>query len=382
MTNRLRDLLGYTFEKRVADIGSHITVLGANQGKIFFDAVTRNGVEVPETYYFYAYDPSFSLSTTGDYFLDIDGEYKLVNKLAITNSALYYAKVDRYTLTQLTQVEEDSLYGLIISLHKLIGTGDSDTRDLETMQGCINRVNDIIDNINLQLAPLRMLHTNSNGVIETSNTMFPSAPADSTKVLAGDGSWVSRFAKVTVDAPSVAITEMATAADTIISDDTAHQNGFSLYAGNKWIRLNANPINDNIGIAHALSLLAAQEFKATSDAALSNTINTDNKITIPVFSIDNAGHIVAKSTVDFYVPHSFKYVSIGASNTSVVDDAHDGVGQLKAVFGLGEQRADPVPDGNQHFVNLATLFRIIQVETENMTQQANKPIALGLSRTS
>lgn len=330
MTNRLRDLLGYTFEKRVADIGSHITVLGANQGKIFFDAVTRNGVEVPETYYFYAYDPSFSLSTTGDYFLDTDGEYKLVNKLAITNSALYYAKVDRYTLTQLTQIEEDSLYGLIISLHKLIGTGDSDTRDLETMQGCINRVNDIIDNINLQLVPLRMLHTNSNGVIETSNTMFPSAPADSTKVLAGDGSWVSRFAKVTVDAPSVAVTEMATAANTIISDDTAHQNGFSLYAGNKWIRLNANPTNDNIGIAHALSLLAAQEFKATSDAALSNTINTDNKITIPVFSIDNAGHIVAKSTVDFYIPHSFKYVNIGASNTSVIDDAHDGVGQIVA----------------------------------------------------
>ena len=83
-------------------------------------------------------------------------------------------------------------------MHKLIGTNSEDVRDINTIYGSINIIKDIIANIDTELVPGRLLHTRNDGVIDTTDTYFPSATWDKDEVLAGDGQWVSRFSTIKV----------------------------------------------------------------------------------------------------------------------------------------------------------------------------------------
>jgi hypothetical protein len=167
------------------------------------------------SYWYYAYNPTFTQITsapslTGEYYFKDGNSYILANpalynaadangNLLATDYTIYYTRNNRWTLTKLDNtLPEDTLHGMIVKLHKLIGTGDVDTRDEKTLEGCMNRIADIISYIDLKLAPGRLIHTNNDGVIETTNTYFPSADWDKDELLAGDGSWVSRFASVKV----------------------------------------------------------------------------------------------------------------------------------------------------------------------------------------
>jgi hypothetical protein len=61
---------------------------------------------------------------------------------------------------------------------------------LNNIKGCINRIKDIIANIDTQLIPGKIVATDEKGVIRTTNTSFPLS-SDSNKVLTGKGEWVN-----------------------------------------------------------------------------------------------------------------------------------------------------------------------------------------------
>ena len=326
--NRVRDVLGHTFHKLETNTPSETYKEDIN---LYY--VTQIGSDIPHEYYYYAYSPDFKLNTSGDYYYDSeDKAYKLANKI-VTPAENLYEPVDRWELTKLNIPTDDTLYGLIFNLHKLLGTGDVDTRSLDTIHGCINRIKDIIDNIDTQLVPNRLLWTTSNGVIQTSNTQFPSAAGDSTKVLTGAGTWESRFKNVQVNATSTVENADAAQTATLVSDDTAHNNTLTINVGNKWIRLAGDAEADSFAISHMLSALSASTIESDAADAL-KTVQTDNELIIPWIKTDNAGHVIATGTYSYYVPHTFKTIEI----------AKDDEGTAELSSQAGSSVADTITD--------------------------------------
>lgn len=188
---------------------------------LFYDKPTQENRAVTQ-YYHFAYTPTYT-PVTGEelekgvtYYHFVNGKWELANPAiykqtdangdpivdANTNQTLaigsYHTRNNKWTLVPLEFGVEDNFYSLINLIHNLIGTDADDVRSLDTMKGTINHIKDIIANINLDLSPGKLLHTNNSGVIETTETYFPSADWDKDELLAGDGSWVSRYASIKV----------------------------------------------------------------------------------------------------------------------------------------------------------------------------------------
>jgi hypothetical protein len=226
--NTLKDRLGYNYEQKDAN---QTIEKGTLDNNLYY----RDEENGERTYWYYAYNPSFELNTKGEYCKDSDGVFKIANKISVPADKRY-APRERYVLTQLKESVEDTIYGLIVELHKLIGTGNEEIRDPDTILGCINRVKDIIDNIDTaNLHENKIVLTNENGTITTSNTTFP--VNGSIKTLVGTGAWENRVQQIKVANPvSDSSTNWSTGADTI---DTNYNdnNTITFNAGNKWIGL-------------------------------------------------------------------------------------------------------------------------------------------------
>lgn len=243
-------------------------------------------------YYQYAFDPIYTVTDTVDengeyYYLGEDDLYHLANAATYTakdadgkslNYETYYTRSNRWTLKALDWQSEDSLYALINNIHKIIGTNAEDVRNIDTMIGCINVIKDIIANIKMPLSPGKIVHTNNQGAIETTNTYFPSATWDRDEVLDGNGDWVSRFATVKIlnnsenanqNAPKVNIITDGVEENvnkTIVSDNDKTNYGTSLVNNkkhttnnltlgtrNKWIELYGDEADDSVEFKHATS---------------------------------------------------------------------------------------------------------------------------------
>lgn len=312
--NRLRDLLGYTFKTRdnIA-VGNEITVQDNN---LYYDG------NPPSTYYYYAYSPKFELDASGDY-CKIGDEYKPVNKQAITDSSQYYRLVDRWVLTKLEMPEEDSLYGFIIALHRLVGTGDDDSRNMETIRGCINRIKDIVANIDLQLKSGKLMHTNNSGVIETTDTAYPSADVDKTRVLIGQPtgghSWENRIRKIGIVAPSTSEDTWTTSTGEIDSN-TNNNNTVNFKAGNKWIGLNVDTANQLVEIIHSKSAQQAHEFALDMQPQnLQDETKNECSYTFPLVNTDHAGHVIGSTNTTIYVPYVYKNIALNQQSEEVAN---------------------------------------------------------------
>ena len=309
--NRLRDLLGYTFKAKGSLAVGH--AIAVEDNNLYYDG------NPPSAYYYYAYSPEFKEDSTGDYYKDGD-EFKPVNKQVVTSG--YYRLVDRWVLTQLRMPEEDSLYGFIIALHRLVGTGDDDSRDMETIRGCINKIKDIVANIDLQLKPGKLMHTNNSGIIETTETAYPSADVDKTRVLigqpTGEHSWENRVRKIGVLSPETSESVWTTNTGTI-DTNTNNNNVVNFKAGNKWIGFNVDTDNDQlIQVLHTASAQAAHDF--ATDVVIDDDIDgskgTDCEFTIPLVKTDNAGHVIGYTTKTIYVPYGYHNIVLAAQSAA------------------------------------------------------------------
>lgn len=314
--NRLRDLLGYTFKAKGSLAVGH--AIAVEDNNLYYDG------NPPSAYYYYAYSPEFKADSTGDYYKD-GNEFKPVNKQVITSG--YYRLVDRWVLTQLRMPEEDSLYGFIIALHRLVGTGDDDSRDVETIRGCINKIKDIVANIDLQLKPGKLMHTNNSGVIETTDTAYPSADVDKTRVLIGQPtgghSWENRIRKIGIITPSTSETTWTTSTGEIDSN-TNNNNTVNFKAGNKWIGLNVNTANQLVEIVHSKSAQAAHEFAPDMQIQnLENETKSECSYTFPLVNTDNAGHVIGSTNTTIYVPYVYKNIALNAQSTAIANAPSD-----------------------------------------------------------
>ena len=358
LMNNVRDLMGHQFlplsvlnDSTTLETGKETVSVTHNYATSGTDAtVTYNKVDVlyytldtnnsVDKYYYFAYEPSFAevdeakMKDDGTQYYYYDGvtkEYKLAN-IALYNATdangviikiigedgkqitgypydNYFTKVDRWTLTELP-VTEDSLHGLVLTLHKIIGTGDIDTRDEDTLYGAINIIKDIVANIDKELAPGRFVVTNTEtGIIETSDTYFPSADWDRDEVLDGNGDWVSRFARVTVlpqssnanqNTPEVnTITGgQENTASVILESDNDKEgqnnqavrrnkhsaNNLTFGTRNKWIELHPNAEKDSIEFKHAnspiVTRLRAEQANGAGYTDMFGAVGANSNVTL------------------------------------------------------------------------------------------------------
>jgi hypothetical protein len=124
---------------------------------------------------------------------------------------------------------------------------------------------------------------------------------------------------------NIALEEQSNAEDALIStsgtqESDATNDTFTFATGNQWITARID--EDKITFAHALiddTSIKNWEFKATAENGWQLAKEDGNKITIPTFEIDNAGHIVRNSSVDFYIPHNFRDINVVTATGEDVD---------------------------------------------------------------
>lgn len=148
--------------------------------------------DVKEYYYAYTYWPQYepvhkegdvwkyNTSTYGDrtftdhelFYKNSNNEFKLVNKennqfqlsdgSYVEPYVTLYGELPRWRLTMLATPKEDSIYGLILHLHELIGE-ENDLRTFETLNGSLNILKDVVQNIDSQMKPFTLISTDIDG---------------------------------------------------------------------------------------------------------------------------------------------------------------------------------------------------------------------------
>ena len=282
------------------------------------------------TYYYPQYDSSFTAATTvggsltaGTTYYWKDGDiYKVANTAGLSSETqLYTRSTGTTTSPRLVWVQAyegsnnissgraalddenisempHTLYGAIAYINKLLGTGlsEANSRDDRTVIGLMNRMTDLIDNIDKTLAPNKFVVTASNGQITTGKP------------------------KLVLSTQSTAVTSITgnTSASTMTIDNPIN-TGVTITTKNKWIQMLIN--SQTIQIAHILNGLnnANTEIKTTAGSHWSNNTATNSKITIPTFTFDEAGHIINTGTTDFYLPYGFKTVSLSSQSNAVTE---------------------------------------------------------------
>lgn len=272
--------------------------------------------------------PSYTQSNTGDFYKFADGTYRLGNFNVCTDTSKRYTQSTVYKAVKLEDIDLMSVCGAIRSTLNLLGTADPDRRDSTTVQGNINIMKDLIANIDTQLMPNRIIETNENGQITTSETDFPhnATAAEGSAVLSGAGTWESRFAKITIQGASTEIEE-PTANDGVVTSNIIYNNNVTFKPGNKWISLQVGTDNSPVQISHTLladNTLRSHDF--ATDVVIADSIqelNTINSITLPTLALDNAGHVITKGTVSFALPNTFKTITLttAADNVTTVTNA-------------------------------------------------------------
>ena len=184
--NRTRDILGYSFDYVSA---APAPTQPAADNKLYF--VGTNG-KVTAVYY-YAKTPVFTQSNTGIYYKD-GSTYRVAN----TDTTIIPA-AERYTISSYTykrvklETPEEGLYGMLVALHRALGTGVTNPRDTNTVAGMIGRIDDVLRNISTSLAKNKLMATTNQGVIATTDTAFPYTTVNSTNgddyLLDGSGTW-------------------------------------------------------------------------------------------------------------------------------------------------------------------------------------------------
>lgn len=153
---------------------------------------TVEAQDVKEYYYAYTYWPQYepvhkegdvwkyNTSTYGDrtftdhelFYKNSNNEFKLVNKensqfqlsdgSYVEPYVTLYGELPRWHLTMLAAPQEDSIYGLILYLHALIGE-ENDLRTFETLNGSLNILKDVVQNIDSQMKPFTLISTDIDG---------------------------------------------------------------------------------------------------------------------------------------------------------------------------------------------------------------------------
>lgn len=267
----------------------------------------------------------------------------------------------------------NTIHGLILEINKKLLDGDALTRDTDTVQGAINRLNDIINNF-YEMIPGEVLMTDALGRVHsgeittdnwievttgagtaandfkpslyiqhqftrgsdtnsTSNLNIDNVASDKdsdklqlyTPILDDMGHVVAKnietvtlpygFKTISIGAGSNAVTNLAHAAADLVAENT--QDTLTINPGNKWMKLAGTANNDSFSIGHLVQTIDTADSTATN---LNN--NSTDIINIPDFAYDEAGHLTAKKTHNYTLPYNFKTITVGDESDSQSVLAH------------------------------------------------------------
>lgn len=180
----------------------------------------------------------------------------------------------------------NTIHGLIIEINKILKTGDAKTRDLATVQGCINSINDIIVKIG-KLKPAQIAAIDKYGRIAGSDyTTVQDFNATRTK-----------YNYETNQLDSSLIEEKQS----------------------KWIDLNVNleQVTPVIEVQHIYNPINSIEIETNMNTVPGNEI----QISRPV--VDNTGHVIAVDSEKVQLPNGFKTIQTDESETAVARNSKD-----------------------------------------------------------
>ena len=216
------------------------------------------------------------------------------NVRMIPNSVTLSLREDSYELIPLTGFARtlNTINGLILEINHLIDFGCKTTRDTQTVQGCINVLNDIIAKF-AELSPADILVVDSYGRLHGATHTTAQTFITTTSAIA----------------------------------HKAENNEDTNLVEDRWIYLNVNPdvLNPNITIEHRFNKVDDTETVSDLNAEASgcngnNNLETESDILVletPI--VDNMGHVVGKNTETVTLPYGFKYFETDAWSNKDID---------------------------------------------------------------
>ena len=175
----------------------------------------------------------------------------------------------------------NTIHGLILKLNNIIKFNDKITRDTTTIQGCINKINDIIANFG-ELVPGHLMIVDDYGRIRSSGYTTEQ-----------NFSYINHGN----------------------NPDEEKNDGMK-----KWISINVNKDAQNPLITVNHEFNEVEDTFTESDKNNPNETDNNNGNTLQLYTpiVDSTGHVVGKNTETVTLPYSFKKIQSGNS-TSISD---------------------------------------------------------------
>lgn len=221
---------------------------------------------------------------------------------AVAASTTVKAKTFQWEFQEIPDFAKDmnTLHGLILKINQMLLAGDMVTRDNQTVQGCINLINDILDKFD-QLKPAEIIMVDKLGRIHS-----------------GDWDSKQKLGYTNVGKPSASVAEPA-------GNPGAADDG-------RWLRLTTTSgsspdFKPHITLEHTVNNAADTTTTANKNAdAASNgdglNGSTGDSISLYTPIIDSKGHVIGKNTETVTLPYGFKTIT-GNNGSLVADNTQD-----------------------------------------------------------
>lgn len=220
-------------------------------------------------------------TVSGVYYNNANNEYGAIG--SIWNNEIGFVEGITSSLTITSQFKElegfayslNTIHGLILKINNMLETNDIYSRNPNTVQGCINRLNDIFDKFDA-LIPKNFLTVGNDGQIHSTN-------------------WTTAQAFEA------------------IGEKSAHVEDAK---ENRWIYFDLNADNHKFTIEHRFNGVP----NTTSKIDLNDNTNTVDFYT-PI--VDNMGHIVGNNIETVTLPYGYKIIKTNGRSNEVIENATD-----------------------------------------------------------
>lgn len=271
-----------------------------------------------------------------------------------------------YTMKELVGFARtlNTIHGLILQINNFLEYGNTDTRDTSTVQGSLNKLNDIIAKFEIldyaqfmvtdaygrmHTAPAaddewittyvnpdvknpkvhihhntQDINTNENSGTNlndpaTNTITLKDIEYDAAGHITADRPHVYTlpfgFKTITTNGRGSSENENATSNPTttnVVADNT--QDTLGVNSGNKWIRIDTNANNDTLTFSHDIHMITNSN---KTDTNL-NTTKADT-ITIQDTTYDKAGHVTANQSHTYTLPFGFKTINADSGSYTAVN---------------------------------------------------------------
>lgn len=198
-----------------------------------------------------------------------------------------------------------TIYGTILEMKKLLEVENSETRDVATVTGAINKLNDIID-VFTNLIPGEFLYCDTTGKVNSANwTTAQEFGYTNHKDLKPMTHWKSVNDETNYD-----------------TMESPKENIVFKTEENRWISMELDEDNRLISIKHEFNPIPDTTTTSDKNTDEGDGINSSSDDLIKLYTpiLDNTGHVVGKNIETITLPYNYKSIK---SNELVTEDSKD-----------------------------------------------------------